>query len=92
MLIPDLKDPRLRGITLTGVRMTDDLRHGRVFFRIEYNRAPPSRSRVSEARQDLSAARGRVSASLCAELESEFDPGPGRAARIDVLLRSARKD
>jgi ribosome-binding factor A len=25
------------------------------------------------------------------ELEFEFDPGPERAARIDVLLRSARR-
>ena len=32
MLLRDLKDPRLRGVTLTSVRMSDDLRHGRVCF------------------------------------------------------------
>ncbi|HVA80787.1 MAG TPA: 30S ribosome-binding factor RbfA, partial [Candidatus Binataceae bacterium] len=32
LLMRDLRDPRLRGITLTSVTMTDDLRHGRVYF------------------------------------------------------------
>ena len=32
LLVRDLRDPRLRGITLTAVRMDDDLRHGRVYF------------------------------------------------------------
>ena len=32
MLIRDLKDPRLKGVTLTGAKMTDDLRRGRVLF------------------------------------------------------------
>src|ERR1700722_4942955 len=32
MLLRDLKDPRLRGITLTGVKMPYALRPGRVFF------------------------------------------------------------
>ena len=32
LLVRDLRDPRLRGITLTAVKMDDDLRHGRVYF------------------------------------------------------------
>jgi len=32
MLLRDLRDPRLRGISVTRVKMADDLRHGRVFF------------------------------------------------------------
>jgi ribosome-binding factor A len=95
MLIRDLKDPRLRGITLTGVRMTDDLRHGRVFFsHLE------GKSRAAEAVTGFKSAGGFIRRQVCRvlglryapELEFEFDPGPERAARIDVLLRSARKD
>src|SRR5260370_16582060 len=55
MLIRDLKDPRLRGITLTGVRMTDDLRHGRVFFsHLE------GQSRAAEAIAGFKSASGFI--------------------------------
>jgi ribosome-binding factor A len=94
MLLRDLKDPRLRGITLTGVKMTDDLRHGRVFFsHLE------GQSRAAEAIAGFKSASGFIRRQVgrvlglryAPELEFEFDPGPERAARIDVLLRSARR-
>ncbi len=90
MLLRDLKDPRLRGITLTGVRMTDDLRHGRVFFsHLE------GQSRASQAVAGFRSAGGfirhQVGQALglryTPELEFEFDPGLERAARIGALLR-----
>jgi len=48
---------------------------------------------VQLKRTDIPVFFGRVLGLRYApELEFEFDPGPERAARIDVLLRSARKD
>jgi ribosome-binding factor A len=94
MLLRDLKDPRLRGITLTGVKMTDDLRHGRVFFsHLE------GQSRAAAAIAGFKSASGFIRRQVgrtlglryAPELEFEFDPGLERAARIDVLLRSARR-
>ena len=94
MLVRDLKDPRLRGITLTGVRMTDDLRHGRVFFsHFE------GKSRADEAVAGFRSAGGFIRRQVgrtlglryAPEFEFEFDPGPERAARIDTLLRDARR-
>ena len=32
LIVRELRDPRLRGVTLTRVVVTDDLRHCRVFF------------------------------------------------------------
>jgi ribosome-binding factor A len=93
MLVRDLKDPRLRGITLTGVEMTDDLRHARVFFSHLEGSA-----RASAAIAGFHSASGFIRREIgrsltlryAPELEFQFDPGPERAARIDALLREAR--
>jgi ribosome-binding factor A len=93
MLVRDLKDPRLRGITLTGVEMTDDLRHGRVYFsHLEGSvRAPAAvagfRSASGFIRRELGHALGLR---YTPELDFHFDPGPERAARIGALLRESR--
>ena len=93
MLIRDLKDPRLRGVTLTSVRISDDLRHGRVFF-----------SHLEGSAQAAEAVRGFHSAGgfirrqigrslglrYAPELDYEFDPGLEHAARISELLRENR--
>ena len=93
MLLRDLKDPRLRDVTLTSVEMTDDLRRGRVFF-----------SSLQGSEQAQSVIKGFESASgfirrklgrelglrYTPELESRFDPTLERAARIDELLRENR--
>ena len=93
MLLRDLKDPRLRGVTLTGVRMTDDLRHGRVFFSHLEGRA-----RAPEAVRGFRSAGGFIRRQIgralglryTPELDFEFDPGPESAARIGALLREVR--
>ena len=93
MLIRDLKDPRLRGVSLTGVRMTDDLRRGRVgFSHIEGS------VRAAEAVAGFQSAAGFIRREIgrslglrhTPELDFEFDPGLERAARIDELLREGR--
>ena len=92
LLVRDLRDPRLRGITLTEVKMDDDLRHGRVYF-----------SHIEGSTRAAAAAAGFRSASgfirreigkslglrYTPELEFQFDPGPERAARIDALLKES---
>ena len=93
MLIRDLKDPRLRGITLTGVKMSDDLRHGRVFFSHLEGQA-----RAAEASRGFQSADGFIRRSIGRALTLrhtpqfvyEFDAGPETAARLDALLREER--
>jgi len=93
MLVRDLKDPRLRGVTVTEVTMSDDLRHCRVFF-----------SHLEGAAHAQAAIGGFTSASgfirreigqalrlrYTPDFDFEFDPGPERAARISALLRESR--
>jgi ribosome-binding factor A len=93
MLLRDLRDPRRSGVTVTRVRMSDDLRHGRVFF-----------SHIAGHRHAGEAAKGFRSASgfirrqvgrglslrYTPDLDFEFDPGLESAARVEALLRESR--
>lgn len=94
MLLRDLKDPRLHGVTLTSVKMTDDLRHGRVFFsHLE------GHVHAGEVVAGFSSAAGFIRRHIgrtlglryTPELEFVFDPGPENAARIDELLRESHE-
>ncbi len=90
LLYRDLKDPRLRGVTLTEVKLTPDLRHGRVYFS-HLEGAARGRSAVEGFRSAAGFIRQRIGRGLglryAPELEFEYDPGIERAARIDALLR-----
>jgi ribosome-binding factor A len=93
LLVRDLKDPRLRGVTLTRVRMSDDLRHGRVFFSHLEGRAHVAES-VKGFRSAGGFIRRQIGRALqlryTPELDFEFDPGLENAARVDALLRANR--
>jgi len=91
LLIRELKDPRLRGITLTRVQMDDDLRHGRVYFsHLE------GKQRAAAALAGFKSASGFIKREIgralnlrrTPELDFEFDPGIEHAARIGALLRA----
>jgi ribosome-binding factor A len=93
MLLRDLRDPRLRGISLTRVQMSDDLRHGRIFFSHLEGRA-----RAADAIKGFASASGFIRRAIgrtlglryTPELDFEFDPGPENADRVDAILREAR--
>ncbi len=93
MLIRDLKDPRLRGVTLTSVTMADNLRHGRVYFS-HLEGGTRSAAAVAGFRSASGFIRREIGRSLglryTPELDFEFDPGLERASRIDLLLRESR--
>ena len=93
LLLRDLKDPRLRGVTLTRVNMSDDLRHGRVFFsHLEgHMRAAESVKGFRSASGFIRKQIGRaLQLRYTPELDFEFDPGLENAARVDELLRAHR--
>jgi len=93
MLLHDLKDPRLRGVTLTSVRMSDDLRQGRVFFSHFGGKA-----HAAEAVKGFHSAEGFIRRNIgrvlglryTPHLDFEFDPGLESAARVEALLRESR--
>lgn len=69
LLLRAVKDPRLQGVTITGVRLSDDLRHARVYFAGE-------RSPDGQARQlaGLRSAAGFLRGELTRRLRLRFAP------------------
>jgi ribosome-binding factor A len=95
-LANDAKDPRILGlVTVTGVEITRDLRHARVFVSVlgsESQRAATFDGLAGVA----SHLRGRVGRALrlrvAPEIEFRNDESVAHAAHIEQLLAQVRKD
>jgi len=69
MLLRDIKDPRIGMVTLTNVELTDDLRHGKVYFSCVGDAAVRERSL-----NGLRSAAGYIKAQLTRRLRLRFAP------------------
>ncbi len=69
MLLRDLSDPRLSSVTLTGVKVTQDLKQATIFFS-----AMGERSREEAALHGLQSAAGYIKKELGRELRLRFVP------------------
>jgi ribosome-binding factor A len=95
-LANDVKDPRILGIvTVTGVEITRDLRHAKVFVSVlgsESQRAATFDGLAGVA----SHLRGRVGRALrlriAPEIEFRNDESVAHAAHIEQLLAQVRRD
>ena len=89
LLLREARDPLLQAVTLTGVRVTPDLRTARIYFR---TLTPDAAPREGEAalrratpflRRQLGRALGMR---VTPELHFEYDTTPDTARRVDALL------
>jgi ribosome-binding factor A len=95
MLLRDLKDPRIGMVTLTGVRLSDDLRHAKVYFSCVGDAASRQRS-LDGLRSATGFIRGQLMRRLqlryAPELQFFFDPGLEASEQLAELLKTARDD
>jgi ribosome-binding factor A len=95
-LANDVKDPRILGIvTVTGVEITRDLRHAKVFVSVLGSDA--QRSATFDGLAGVAGhLRGRVGRALrlrvAPEIEFRNDESVAHAAHIEQLLAQVRKD
>jgi ribosome-binding factor A len=95
-LANDVKDPRILGIvTVTGVEITRDLRHARVF--VSVLGSDSQRAATFEGLENVAThLRGRVGRALrlrvAPEIEFRNDESVAHAAHIEQLLAQVRKD
>lgn len=95
LLLREIKDPRVGMVTLTGVRVTADLRHARVFFSVL-----GEAQRRSEALAGLRSASGfiraqlarRLSLRVAPEIVFEADTSFEEAERVSRLLKESVTD
>ena len=91
----DVRDPRVGPVTITAVRVTNDLSHAQILVMVPGDEAVRDR-----ALEGLASAarflRGRVSRALTTrvvpELHFELDRGQDHAQRIEALLSEIRRE
>jgi ribosome-binding factor A len=87
--IPKLKDPRIGFVTVTGVKVTSDLRHAWVYYTAygDDRARAATRAGLRSATPHLRSALGQqVRLKFLPELAFEEDATPETAERIDRLL------
>jgi ribosome-binding factor A len=95
ILIKDIKDPRLDMVTITGVKMSKDLKLARIYFTIS-----GGGKSAEDASKGFKSAAGYLKRSLAGQLglrympdiaffyDESFDYG----ARIETLLKTLKND
>lgn len=92
-----LRDPRLEGVLISRVELTDDLQLARVYVRRELGE---DEAAVKAALKALGAAAGRLRHATAQSLGLRYAPdfrffydeAPDAMARIEELLREVKKD
>ena len=93
LLSKEIRDPRIRSVTLTGARVSKDLRHARIYFSLL-----EGREGRTEALAGLKSATGFIRAKAGKELKLRFVPSieftydetEDEARRIDALLQKVK--
>jgi ribosome-binding factor A len=92
LLVREVKDPRIGLVTITGVRVSPDLRHARIFFSCLGGEEQRLRS-LRGLRSAAGFVRGQVARQLhlrvAPEIAFEFDPSLEQAERLSRLLKGA---
>lgn len=94
ILIEKVRDPRVEGVTITGTRLSKDLRRATVFFSVI-----GSAEQVQRARTGLESARRFIKRELGARMELkhvpeinfEYDSSMETGNRMDRLFEDIRK-
>ena len=93
LLNKEIRDPRIKSVTLTGARVSKDLRHARIYFSLL--EGPEARN---EAFAGLKSATGFIRAKAGKQLQLRFVPSieftydetEDEARRIDALLHKVK--
>ena len=89
-LIQDLKDPRIGFATVTAVRISADLQHGRVFVSV-LGSEDEQKDTMAGLRSAAPYLRGELGRQMrmkyLPELVFELDTGPQEAERLEALFR-----
>lgn len=90
----EVRDPRVRLLTVTDVRVTNDLSHARVLVALSGEEAERQRA-LEGLRSAAGFLRSKVARALTTrivpELHFELDRGLEHAARINTLLRELKR-
>lgn len=95
ILLKDVNDPRVQGVTITGINLTGDLQEATVYFSI----LSDDEKKIAEAQTGLDKATGlirrevgqRIKLFKTPEIKFERDKSVAYGSRIDQLLADLKK-
>lgn len=93
LLLRGVKDPRVGMVTITGVKLSPDLKHASVYVSTLGDAEAHGRvlAGLASARAYLQSQAGRrLGLRFTPELRFEIDPSIAAAERVEQLLRAAR--
>jgi len=93
LLLERVKDPRVRGVTVTGIRLSDDLKLGRIYFSVL-----GPKDQIKRAQAGLDSAKGFIKRQIGSrmglrhvpEIIFDYDPTMERGSHMDRLLDEIR--
>ena len=69
LLLERVKDPRIKGVTLTGIKLTDDLKSAKVYFS-----ALGGQEEIERAGSGLESARGFIKREIAGSMQLRYVP------------------
>lgn len=95
LLMTKVKDPRVKGATLTGIHLSDDLKHARIFFSVI-----GGRDAVRNSQSGLDSAKGYIKREVASRLELKnipdivfkHDPSLETGQHMEKLFEKIRSD
>jgi len=69
ILLEKVQDPRTRGVTLTGIHLTNDLKRAKVFYSVL-----GEQDRIAESLAGLNSAKGFIKKEIGARMELRYVP------------------
>jgi len=95
LLMRKVKDPRVKGATLTGISMSNDLKHAKVYYSVI-----GSEREILEAQAGLDSAKGYIKKEIGLRLDLKYmpdlifrhDPSLATGEYMERLFQQIRKD
>jgi ribosome-binding factor A len=95
LLRREIRDPRLQSVNLTGVRVSKDLRHAKVFFSL-FGAATDKTEVIGGLKSAAGFIRSRVGKQLnlrfVPSIEFAYDESEAEAQHIESLLKTVKHE
>jgi ribosome-binding factor A len=93
LLLERVKDPRVRGVTVTGIRLSDDLKVGRIYYSVM-----GPKDQITRAQAGLDSATGfikrqigsRMGLRYVPEIIFDYDPTMEQGSQMERLFEEIR--
>lgn len=94
IILIEMRDPRFKDLTITGVRLNDDLSFAKVYFTI------PDHTRIKEISKALNQAQGffrskigeRIDIKYVPQIKFYFDESQENADKIEQLFKEIHSE